>query len=336
LEVLTGAGEILYCTPDNANSELFYGFANSYGTLGYALRLWIHLIPVKPYVHMVHRHTTDPQRYFSELEALCLAERKRGDGVAFVDGTVFASDALYRTEGSFVDAAPGTSNYRFMQVYYRSISRRTEDFLTIRDYLWRWDADWFWCSRAFGAEFPPLRFVAGLCGLLRSTTYWKLRDWNERHGILRRVGMMRNVEWVIQDVEVPVARAAGFLEFLLHEIGIRPIWICPVMAPGSQAVFPLYRTDSNSLYINFGFWGGVRSRRESGYFNRRVEEEVVACGGKKSLYSDAYFPPETFWEQYDQNAYTRLKRVYDPDGVFPDLYQKCVGDMNHEREERSR
>ncbi len=39
-----------------------------------------------------------------------------------------------------------------------SRSRRDkEDFLTIRDYLWRWDTDWFWCSRAFGVQKPLIR-----------------------------------------------------------------------------------------------------------------------------------------------------------------------------------
>ena len=31
------------------------------------------------------------------------------------------------------------------------------DRLTIHDYLWRWDADWFWCSRAFGVQRPMVR-----------------------------------------------------------------------------------------------------------------------------------------------------------------------------------
>ena len=37
LEVLTGDGRIVSCTPDNEHRDLFFGFPNSYGTLGYAL-----------------------------------------------------------------------------------------------------------------------------------------------------------------------------------------------------------------------------------------------------------------------------------------------------------
>src|SRR3954471_4098878 len=54
LEILTGDGRIVVATPDNEHAALFRGFPNSYGTLGYALRLKIVLEPVKPFVALRH------------------------------------------------------------------------------------------------------------------------------------------------------------------------------------------------------------------------------------------------------------------------------------------
>ena len=54
MDVLTGAGEVLRVTPDGEHAELFAAFPNSYGTLGYALRLRIELEPVHPFVHLRH------------------------------------------------------------------------------------------------------------------------------------------------------------------------------------------------------------------------------------------------------------------------------------------
>ena len=54
LEVLTGDGRILLCRPDNEHSDLFHGFPNSYGTLGYALRLRAAAVPVQPFVELTH------------------------------------------------------------------------------------------------------------------------------------------------------------------------------------------------------------------------------------------------------------------------------------------
>ncbi len=44
LDVLTGDGRIVHCTPDNEHRDLFFGFPNSYGTLGYALAVTAKLV----------------------------------------------------------------------------------------------------------------------------------------------------------------------------------------------------------------------------------------------------------------------------------------------------
>ncbi len=53
MDILTGAGEIITASPTN-NPDLYHGFCNSYGSLGYAVRLRIELEPVLPYVGLRH------------------------------------------------------------------------------------------------------------------------------------------------------------------------------------------------------------------------------------------------------------------------------------------
>jgi FAD/FMN-containing dehydrogenase len=196
--------------------------------------------------------------------------------------------------------------------------------LSIRDYIWRWDTDWFWCARAFGMENPVLRCLMGMAGGLNSRTYWKLRKWYQEKPWIRHLVDRSEGEWVIQDVEIPVERAAEFQAFLHRSIGIHPFWICPAMAYRDSSRFPLYRTDPETLYINFGFCGRVEGSKGLGYHNRLDEAKVGELGGKKSLYSESYFEETEFWEQYNEPAYRALKKRYDPDGFFPDLYEKCV------------
>ncbi len=54
MEILTGDGQVVTATADNEHADLFRGFPNSYGTLGYALSLTIELEPVAPFVHLRH------------------------------------------------------------------------------------------------------------------------------------------------------------------------------------------------------------------------------------------------------------------------------------------
>ena len=46
MDVLTGSGDVVHATAGGENEDLFFGFPNSYGSLGYALRLKIELEPV--------------------------------------------------------------------------------------------------------------------------------------------------------------------------------------------------------------------------------------------------------------------------------------------------
>jgi hypothetical protein len=51
---------------------------------------------------------------------------------------------------------------------------------------------------------------------------------------------------------------------------------------------------------------------------------VADHGGHKSLYSDAYYDEERFWNLYGGPDYAAAKRHYDSSGRLPDLYAKAV------------
>jgi len=320
LEVLLADGSIVLATPDNEHRDLFHGFANSYGTLGYALRVRARTVPVKRFVMVERQAYQEAGRFFLDLESQC-----HGDA-DFVDGVAFAPDELYLNLGWFTDRAPAISDYGFEHIYYRSIRDKPLDYLTTHGYLWRWDSDWFWCSRHFLAENPVVRRLYGRAHL-NSRTYTRLMRWNRRLGLTRALNRIRGLhpEPVIQDVAIPVSRAAEFLEFLHQRIGIMPIWICPVR-PRPDYRFALFPMTPGTLHVNFGFWDTVRSRERysRGHFNRLVERKVQELGGIKSLCSDSYFPEEEFWNAYGWAAYERLKARYDPQRRLGDLYQKCV------------
>jgi FAD/FMN-containing dehydrogenase len=152
--------------------------------------------------------------------------------------------------------------------------------------------------------------------------------WNSRWGFSRALDRMRGMhpESVIQDVDIPIANAAAFLEFFHREIGIAPVWICPIRPSPLADRFSLYPMRPGALYVNFGFWDVVRKpgERAPGTLNRRIEQEVARLGGIKSLYSDSYYPRDEFWKAFGGDAYRALKARYDPEGNLPDLYEKCV------------
>jgi len=320
LEVLTGGGEIVTARPDNEHADLFFGFANSYGTLGYALRVRAATAPVRPHVAVAHRRFGDAEAFFAALTEACAGDADFVDGVAFDKGTLVLNTAR------FVDAAPYVSDYTYERICYRSLLERDTDYLTAHDYLWRWDTDWFWCSKNLGAQQPLLRRLYGR-RRLNSRSYTKLMRLNSRIGLTRAFDRLAgwHRESVIQDVDLPLERGPEFLAFLLREIGVVPIWLCPIGATPRADAFPLFPRQQR-LYVNFGFWDVVRRRepQPAGHFNRLIEREVARLGGIKSLYSDSYYPRDEFDAIYGGDAYRRLKARYDPQGRLGDLYAKCV------------
>lgn len=329
MEVLTGDGRTVVARTDNEHRDLFFGFPNSYGTLGYALRLSIELEPVRPFVRLRHVPFADARAFFGAMGEACERGGYAGERVDFVDGSVFGGEEMYLTLGTFVDEAPGgTSDYTGMDVYYRSIAQRRVDHLPVRDYLWRWDTDWFWCSRAFGVQDPRVRRLVPK-RWLRSSNYWRLAELERRYGAMERIDRLRGRpawEHVVQDVEVPVQRAPEFFDFFVREIPISPFWTCPLRQRSPVARWPLYALDAETTYVNFGFWSTVTlaAGEADGTHNRRIERVVGELGGRKSLYSTSFYGRDEFWRLYDGEAYWELKRAYDGEGRLLDLYEKCV------------
>lgn len=317
MEILLSTGKTVICNK-NENADLFYSFPNSYGTFGYALKLKVKLIPVKKFVKIEHTKHDNAVLYFQALDEVCKSDAD------FVDGTIFSQGEMYITTGKFTDEAPFTSDYTYMDIYYKSVREKKEDYLSARDYIWRWDTDWFWCSKAFGVQNPLLRRLWGK-KRLNSSAYWKMRNFFQKHKFLLKLasGFSRR-EFVIQDIDVPIENAPKFAEFFHREIGIKPIWICPVRTLDASVKFNLYPLDPKKLYVNFGFWNSVPTKKEPGHYNRLVEAKVSELEGRKGLYSDSYYTEQEFWKIYDKNSYDALKQKYDPQQKLKNLFQKTV------------
>ena len=198
------------------------------------------------------------------------------------------------------------------------------------DYLWRWDTDWFWCNRALGAQHPVVRRLWPR-RWKRSDVYYRLIALNDRTGFIdwvdRRKGRPQR-ERVVQDIEVPVERLEEFLDWFDVEVGMRPVWLCPLVSPGTSSggQWPTYPLRPGTTYVNAGFWGNVHVGPEAvdAPRNRAIEAKVHDLDGHKSLYSEAFYDRETFDRLYDGANLAAVKARYDPDDRFLTLYDKAV------------
>lgn len=327
MDILLPSGHVVTATPKNSYKDLFYGMANSFGTLGYILKLTIKLVKAKPYMHLRHLRFSEFDELLNTIKTVTKSNMFDDERVDFIDGSGFEKNNLFLTLGTFVDEAPQASNYRYMGRYFESIQHKTEDYLTARDFIWRWDSDWFWCSKAFYMNHTFPRLIAGKW-MLKSESYWKLLRFDQKYKVAEKLrnitGHSEPLEAVIQDVQIPIENASKFWDFFTKNIAIRPVWFCPTHSKTADK-FPLYRLEPDKIYINFGFWDQVKANpADPHYYNKLIEAEVTKLGGKKGLYSEAFYKKDEFWQIYNGKAYNELKAKYDPKHKLKDLYQKCI------------
>ncbi|MEH1097790.1 FAD-binding oxidoreductase [Micromonospora sp. CPCC 205561] len=333
LDVLTGAGAIVTARAEGEHADLFAAFPNSLGSLGYATRLRIQLQPVRRFVALRNVRFTRLEALTDALAEVTATRSWAGAAVDAMDGVMFSPGEAYLVLGTFTDDASGVSDYTGQDIYYRSLRRRTRDALTAYDYLWRWDTDWFWCSAAFGVQHPVLRRVWP-ARWRRSDVYHRLVRLEHRHGVAARIDRLRGQparERVVQDVEIPLERTAEFLRWFAADVGMTPVWLCPLRlrepaGPGSARAWPLYPLQAGQNYVNIGFWGSVpiAEGAADGDVNRAIERRVSESGGHKSLYSDAYYDRESFDRLYGGATWRAVRDRYDPEHRLTGLYEKAV------------
>ncbi|MFR9778153.1 FAD-binding oxidoreductase [Micromonospora sp. MS34] len=334
MDVLTGAGDIVTARPEGEHAELFRAFPNSLGSLGYATRLRIELQPARRYVALRNIRFTRLEELTDAIGEVIAKGSWEGEPVDAMDGVMFSPGEAYLVLGTFTDDVVGRpSDYTGQEIYYRSLRRRTRDVLTAYDYLWRWDTDWFWCSAAFGVQHPVVRRLWPQ-RYRRSDFYHRLVRLEHRHQVAARIDRWRGRparERVVQDVEIPLGGTAEFLRWFTRNVGMTPVWLCPLRlrepaGPGSARAWPLYPLQPGESYVNIGFWGSVpiTGGAADGDVNRAVERAVSEVGGHKSLYSDAYYERDEFDRLYGGDLWRVARDRYDPDHRLTGLYEKAV------------
>jgi FAD/FMN-containing dehydrogenase len=334
MDVLTGSGDVVTTRPGD---ELFDAFPNSYGSLGYATRLRIELEPAPSHVALRHLRFDDLELLAKTVHEIVETASWEAEPVQGLDGVVFGPHEAVLTLARWTDEPAGApaSDYTGQAVFYRSLQERDTDLLTMHDYLWRWDTDWFWCSRAFGAQHPVARRIWPR-QLRRSDVYHRMMALDRKLGIAARLDARAGrpqAERVVQDVEVPLDRLTEFLVWFDAEVGMRPVWLCPLRlrrgesaTPEAGRPWPTYPLEPQTTYVNVGFWGAVAvgPTAPEAPLNRAIETKVAALDGHKSLYSEAFYDRETFDRLYDGPHLAAVKAKHDPDDRLTSLYDKAV------------
>ena len=128
-------------------------------------------------------------------------------------------------------------------------------------------------------------------------------------------------------MEIPVERGAEFLRFFAAEVGMSPVWLCPLRLRGERT-WPLYPMRPGQVYVNFGFWGtvGAAARRGRRLLQPADRGRGHRAGRAQGPVLDLVLLPGGILGPLQRAGVRRSSSAtYDADGRLADLYDKCVG-----------
>ena len=329
MDVLTADGEVITVTPDGEHADLFRGFPNSYGTLGYALRLrdrpaagrarssgWSTAgsptaeladgdrrrccaASREPGCRLRRRHRVRPRRAVPDARHLHRRPRPR-------------TQRLHRPAGLLpLHARARTSTTSTVARLHLALGHRLVLVLAGPRRAAPGGAP------ALAAPLPPLR---RLPPPRRPRPPHRAQRAGPPAGRVARRGAGH-----------PGRRDPGASGWRSSSrpstpTSASPRCGCARCGCGASGPGRCTRCDPASSTSTSGSGRASRScpggpRPTTG----RVEELVADLGGHKSLYSTVHYDEAEFWQRYNGPAYRVLKERYDPRGRLPDLYTKVAG-----------
>jgi hypothetical protein len=148
-DVLLPGGEVITCTRNNEHADLFHALPNSYGTLGYILRVRIALQPALPFLHLAISSYGDVDEYLGAM-----LEATTHDDIDFVEGLILDKGRFFLMLGRFrneitredlaAPTGPAPDDIVRSHVFWKLVTERPEIHLRTEDYIFRYEYDWFW------------------------------------------------------------------------------------------------------------------------------------------------------------------------------------------------
>lgn len=272
------------------------------------------LVEAKEFVHIHYCRLDSLPTGINELYEM------RTGSFDYLDGIVFSKEHAVAITGTQIDKSCVPQGIRIRTFsdakddwFYRHVGRktkdlppggRTDDYVPLTEYLFRYDRGGFWVGELGYNYFGYIPFN----GFIR----WLLDDFSLTRTLyhaLHATGVSR--ELVIQDVAVPWKNAVDLINHIDEELGIWPLWLCPLGKTDLPTFHPATTSQgqtSPTEMLSIGIWGW--RPKEFDQFvaiNRGLEMKLEELGGRKWLYAATFYTEEEFWEVYDRKWYEEIR-----------------------------
>eukprot|EP01052_Picozoa_sp_SAG31_P007571 SAG31_NODE_362_length_16904_cov_7.893218_8_plen_380_part_00 len=343
-EMVMANGEVITCSKD-VEPELFRAIPWSHGTLGFLVSAEIAIVPAAPWIRLEYMPC------HSKADYLQLFERASFDEKAdFVEGLVYSKDTAVIMVGSMVNEVPPEHKHLINRIgrwfkpwWYTHVETKLSasddrgcpayrkgvqyEYIPLRDWYHRHTKALFWELQdiipfgnhvvfrwLFGWAVPPK------IALIKLTQTEELRQLYENYH-------------VVQDMLVPLTSLGDAIDCMHAQFEVYPLWLCPMRVEDHGEYF--IQPSKPAMYVDVGAYGNPATWPKPPHPSpavqcvREVEEFVRDNGGFQMLYADSYHSREEFRKMFNHTIYDKLRRRFECDKAFPEVYDKVCKAARH-------
>lgn len=316
-EIICGNGEVIAASAKE-NSDIFYGMSGAYGSLGLVSLIKVALIPAKKFIETTYTPVGNYQDTLENLHAVY-----KDKSIEYAEAIIFDPNhgVLITGQQTEQKSAPLHTYTKARDPWFYETAkkvatsgRKKVETILLVDYLFRYNRGAFW----MGEYFFPIYHIPN--NRLSKFILNPLLNTRKFYDGLHAVNISQN--YFIQDFYIPEDQTQKFLEYSEKELGIFPIWLCPVLPTTTpQQLSPHY--NDTAMMIDVGVWGQTEKfLKDPIGMNKQFETYVKNIHGRKMLYAHAYYSEKEFWNIYDPSWYEKLRKKYHATSVFPTVWDK--------------
>ncbi|KAL1297032.1 hypothetical protein AAFC00_004623 [Neodothiora populina] len=318
VEMVLATGDVVNCSATE-KPDLFWGAAGAVGSLGVTTLVRIRLHEAKKFVETTYHPVSSMKEAVERLSS-----ETKDMSNDYVDGIMFSQTQGAVVTGRMTDTPPEampiqTFSSAWDPWYYQHVQKKISsgsahtEAIPLAEYFFRYDRGGFWVGdMAFKYfSFPQNKY-----------TRWWLDDFlhtRMMYTALHASGQSKRC--IIQDLALPFSTAEKFVDYTGSELGIWPLWLCPLKRSPQPTMHP-YTKEDNDMMLNIGVWGfGPDNRAEFVAAERGLEAKLRELGGMKWLYAQTYYDADEFWSMFDRKWYDGLREKYGAT-TLPTAYEK--------------
>lgn len=325
-EVVLADGSVVTAT-EKENVDLFRALPWSHGTLGFLTMAELKIVPAKPFVELTYYPFHNKEKAMKFFEETTTSPK----APEYVEGLAYSNDDYVIMTGELVDRpnpSVGQVNeigkwYKpWFFIYVRSLLKKEKivEYVPLRQYYHRHTRSLFWEMEHVIPYGNALWFRYLLGWWTPKISLLKITETQATHNLF-------NSKFVFQDMLVPLDRLSKTLTFFHENYDIYPIWLCAHKVFNTKPQGFLKPTKKNvewEMYVDVGAYGPPKRPYNNLIDMPKMERFVIDNHGYQALYAVTYMNKDEFREMFDHTLYDQLRKKYNAEDAFPDVYTKVA------------